>query len=139
MQYNKQRSRSAVSFAPCAIVEKPHQNLWVLKDKSWLVGRESVMQLKNCVFHPNFPLSFFFLSPLFFLPLLSKFCLSPNSLYLSAHFDLFSISFSLWHISLSCNTLQPKMLQPPECSVKEEGGLLGGGTDQHGQLRRRLR
>lgn len=52
MQYNKQRGRNVVSFAPCAIVEKPHEGFWVLKDKPWLAGRESVMQQENCVFHP---------------------------------------------------------------------------------------
>lgn len=68
MQYNKQRGSDVVSFAPCAIVEKPHEGFWVLKDKPWLAGRESVMQQENCVFHPFFPLSFL-LNPSFFLPL----------------------------------------------------------------------
>lgn len=128
MQYNKQRGSDVVSFAPCAIVEKPHEGFWVLKDKPWLAGRESVMQQENCVFHPFFPLSFL-LNPFFFTPL-PKFCLSPNSLSLSrsAHFFfLLFISFILWHIRLSCNTLQLKMLRPLECSVKEVGGPGGAG------------
>lgn len=70
MQYNKQRGSNVVSFAPCAIVEKPHEGLWVLKDKPWLAGRESVMQQENCVFHPFFPPSFISSQSLFSLPLI---------------------------------------------------------------------
>lgn len=125
MPYNKQRGSDVVSFAPCAIVEKPHEGFWVLKDKPWLTGRESVMQQENCVFHPFLPLSFL-LDPFFSLPLF------PSSVFhqiLSAHFFFsFFISFILWHIRLSCNTLQLKMLRPLECSVKEVGGP--GGRDR---------
>lgn len=53
MLYNKQRGEDVVSFAPCAIVEKPHEGFWVLKEKPWLAGRESVMQQENC-FSPFF-------------------------------------------------------------------------------------
>lgn len=39
-------------FAPCAVVEKPHEGGRVLKDKPCLAGRESVMRQENRVFHP---------------------------------------------------------------------------------------
>lgn len=138
MQYNKQRGSDVVSVAPCAIVEKPHEGFWVLKDKPWLAGRESVMQQEICVFHPFFPLSFL-LHPFFLHP---KFCLSFTK-------------FSLWRC--------PRFFPPPSsflsfCGVLDSVVLLcsfrccdrwnalskrwadlGGGTDQHNQLRRRLR
>lgn len=125
MQYNKQRGSNVVSFAPCAIVEKPHQGFWVLKDKPWLAGRESVMQQENCVFHPFFPS---FISsqppppPFFYSP--SK-ALSFTDSFFSLLPIFPFISFILWHIRLSCNTLQLKMLRPLECSVKEVGGPRG--------------
>lgn len=140
MQYNKQRGSDVVSFAPCAIVEKPHEGFWVLKDKPWLAGRESVMQQENCVFHPFFPLSF----------LLHPFFLYPSSQVLP--FTKFSLSLSL------C----PLFFPPPSflsfCGILDSVVILsslkcldhwnvpskrwadpGGGTDQHNQLRRRLR
>lgn len=58
VQHNKQHGSNVVSFAPCAIVEKPHEGFWVLKDKPWLAGRESVMQQENCIFHPPPPSHF---------------------------------------------------------------------------------
>ncbi len=131
MQYNKQRGSDVVSFAPCAIVEKPHEGFWVLKDKPWLAGRESVMQQENCFspFFPPFSPPLSFLLNLFLFTPLPKFCLSPNSLSvaLPTFFSSSFISFILWHIRLSCNTLQLKMLRPLECSVKEVGGPGGAG------------
>lgn len=125
MQYNKQRGRDVVRFAPCAIVEKPHEGFWVLKDKPWLAGREAVMQ-QNCVFHPFF-LSFIFSQSLFFYPSFQVLSFTKFSLLFSLCplFFSFFISFILWHIRLSCNTLQLKMLRPLECSVKEVGGPRG--------------
>lgn len=127
MQYNKQRGSDVVSFAPCAIVEKPHEGFWVLKDKPWLAGRESVMQQENRVFHPFFPLSFlldlFFLYPSSQALSFTKFPLSLCPLFF--FFLSFFISFILWHIRPSCTTLGLEMLRPLECSVKEVGGPRG--------------
>lgn len=109
MQYNKQRGSDVVSFAPCAVVEKPHEGFWVLKDKPWLAGRESVMQQENCVFHPFFLLLISSWT-LFSLPLF------PSSVFyqilspaLPTFFPPSFISFILWHIRLSCNTLHFKI------------------------------
>lgn len=138
MQYNKQRGIDVVSFAPCAIVEKPHEGFWVLKDKPWLAGRESVMQQENCVFHPFFPLSFL-LDPFFFFTPLPKFCLSPISLSHSAQFFSLSSFLSFCGILDSVVILSSLKCLDHWNVPSKRWADPGGGTDQHNQLRRRLR
>lgn len=147
MQYNKQRGSDVVSFTPCAIVEKPHEGFWVLKDKPWLAGRESVMQQENCVFHPFSPsfISFSISIPFFFL-----YVLFPSSVF----HQILSLSLA--------RSARLFFLPPPSflsfCGILDAVVILsslkcldhwnvpskrwagpGGGTDQHNQLRRRLR
>lgn len=135
MPYNKQRGSDVVSFAPCAIVEKPHEGFWVLKDKPWLTGRESVMQQENCVFHPFLPLSFL-LEPFFSLPLF------PSSVFhqiLSAHFFSPSSFLSFCGILDSVVILSSLKCLDHWNVPSKRWADPGGGTDQNDQLRRRLR
>lgn len=137
MQYNKQRGSNVVSFAPCAIVEKPHQGFWVLKDKPWLAGRESVMQQENCVFH-----SFF--SPFISSRVPPPFFYSPSKALSFTNFFLSLCPFFPSFLSF-CGILDTVViLSSLKCfdhwnvPSKRWAGP-GGGTDQHNQLRRRLR
>lgn len=50
MLCNKQRGSDVVGAAPCAIVEKPHEGFWVLKDKPRSAGRKSVMRRRKQLF-----------------------------------------------------------------------------------------
>lgn len=135
MQYNKQHGSAAVCFAPCAVVEKPHEGLWVLKDKPWLAGRESVMQQKTVFFTLFFlrPPFNFFLNPLFSTPHPRVLSFTKFSLLLCPHFFPSSfISFILRHIRLKITAGMPS---------QRRGWTWSGGreADQRNQLRRRLR
>lgn len=135
MQYNKQHGSVAVGFAPCAVVEKPHEGGRVLKDKPCLAGRESVMRQENRVFHPfcpptpTLPPFNFFFGPSFLEPS------SPGSVFHQIP-------------PLVPAQIRPQLLPPPppflsfwgildlklllECPFKGEGGpgevvAVGGG------------
>lgn len=57
MLCNKRRGSDVVGAAPRAIVEKPHERFWVLKDKPRSAGRKSVMRGENSF--PPPPSNFF--------------------------------------------------------------------------------
>lgn len=88
MLCNKWRGSDVVGAAPRAIVEKPHEGFWVLKDKPRSAGRKSVMRGENSFSPPPLPISFW-TSP---APL-PRSRLSPKSLF-CVHFS--SASFCTW-------------------------------------------
>lgn len=138
MQYNKQHGSAAVGFAPCAVVEKPHEGPRVLKDKPCLAGRESVMQQENRVFHPFFPLPLFPPFNFFFEPSLLE-PSSPGSVFHQipprlalAHISPSSssssfISFILRHIRLKITAGMP--------SQRRGWTWWGGGGGRRGPAR----